>query len=109
MTACAAREAAVKGEGGSHQLLPTTSVSRHKLPAPGCFCGERAGVRKALALDMALSRCHSGVHPAGHRHPSPLTISIPFVPHLLHGYGVKRAVGVLEPLYVLALCLWDAQ
>lgn len=43
MTACAAREAAVKGEEGSHQLLPTTSEPRHELPAPGGFCGERAG------------------------------------------------------------------
>lgn len=35
MTACAAREAAVKGEGGGPQLLPTTSVCRHSYQHQG--------------------------------------------------------------------------
>lgn len=109
MTACAAREAAVKGEGGGHQLLPATSVSRHKLPAPGCFCGGRAGGRKAPALDVASGVTLESTQPMLLATGIPLlfTTSIPFVPHSPHGYGVKRAVGVLEPLCVLAL--WDAQ
>lgn len=70
--------AAVKGEGGGHELSPVSSGPwRHAASIRGASAEQLAGEKEGPALCTALDRCHPGVPPAccaGCRHPPPATV-----------------------------------